>query len=52
MATGVHLCPFRTEKLSPSALMVLRHYRRGRVSRHQNLSFNGSFLGAIFVKKG
>ena len=31
---GVHLFPFRTEKLSPIALMVLPH-AGGRVSRRQ-----------------
>ena len=33
MAAGIHLFPFRTEKLSPSAPMVLRGKLRGRVGR-------------------
>jgi hypothetical protein len=33
MAAGIHLFPFRTEKLSPPALMVLRGRLRGRVGR-------------------
>ncbi len=33
MAAGIHLFPFRTEKLSPSAPMVLRGGPRGRVGR-------------------
>ena len=33
IALGFHLFPFRTEKLSPSALMVL--HTRGRVGRRR-----------------
>ena len=33
MAAGIHLFPFRTEKLSPPAPMVLRGRLRGRVGR-------------------
>src|SRR5215210_1473620 len=33
MAAGIHLFPFRTEKLSPPAPMVLRGRPRGRVGR-------------------
>ena len=33
IATGFHLFPFRTEKLSPTAPMVL--HTRGRVGRRQ-----------------
>jgi hypothetical protein len=32
-AAGIHLFPFRTEKLSPPAPMVLRGRLRGRVGR-------------------
>src|SRR5918911_5600545 len=32
-AAGIHLFPFRTEKLSPPAPMVLRGRPRGRVGR-------------------
>ena len=33
---GVHLFPSRTQKLSPSTLMVLYLLRYGRVSHRQN----------------
>lgn len=35
MAVGVHLFPFRTEKLSPPAAMVLVPQGIGRVARRQ-----------------
>src|SRR5215204_2566941 len=35
IATGSHLFPFRTEKLSPSAPMVLGLFRPGRVGRRR-----------------
>src|SRR5919202_4287947 len=37
MAAGIHLFPFRTEKLSPPAPMVLRGGPRGRVGRRPSL---------------
>ena len=36
MAKGSHLFPFRTQKLSPSAPMVLGWTRPGRVGRRRN----------------
>ncbi len=38
IATGKHLFPFRTQKLSPSAPMVLPWRRGGRVG-HRRVSF-------------
>ena len=46
MAVGKHLFPFRTEKLSPPAPMVLPWKRGGRVGRRQ-----GSVLKKAFQKK-
>ena len=42
IAPGFHLFPFRTEKLSPSAPMVLQ--TRGRVGRRQLLEENLHFI--------
>src|SRR5207248_9725901 len=38
MAKGKHLVPFRTQKLSPSAPMVLPRRRGGRVGRCRDFS--------------
>ena len=42
MAKGSHLFPFRTQKLSPSAPMVLGWTRPGRVGRRRNLFLSSS----------
>ena len=51
IATGFHLFPFRTEKLSPTAPMVL--HTRGRVGRrHFTTSLETrKRLGALFFQK-
>jgi hypothetical protein len=43
MAAGIHLFPFRTEKLSPPAPMVLRGRLRGRVGRRPFLLLPSGF---------
>lgn len=52
MAAGVHLFPFRTEKLSPPAAMVLVPQGTGRVARRQHKAFKQKQpfdkLGAVF----
>jgi hypothetical protein len=40
LAVGKHLFPFRTEKLSPLAPMVLPRHRGGRVGRHQDKNYH------------
>ena len=47
MAKGKHLVPFRTQKLSPSAPMVLPWRRGGRVGRRRDFS-KGSPSGGPF----
>src|SRR5690554_678854 len=46
-AQGSHLFPFRTEKLSPAAPMVLR--KSGRVGRRRSLEKDISFAGILFL---
>src|SRR4029453_18385440 len=46
IATGVHLFPFRTEKLSPPAPMVLGGQPPGRVGRRR--IFQGPLVGPFF----
>src|SRR4029453_13298874 len=46
IATGVHLFPFRTEKLSPPAPMVLGGQPPGRVGRRR--IFKGPLWGPFF----
>src|SRR5687767_14022702 len=48
MAAGIHLFPFRTEKLSPPAPMVLRGRLRGRVGRRPLFMLGASRLAARF----
>src|SRR5215218_4108149 len=48
MAAGIHLFPFRTEKLSPPAPMVLRGRLRGRVGRRPFLLLGALRLAARF----
>src|SRR5690554_7566489 len=49
-AQGSHLFPFRTEKLSPAAPMVLR--KSGRVGRRRSLEKDISFAGILFCVVG
>ena len=49
MATGLHLFPFRTEKLSPSAPMVLGGQPPGRVGRRRINLEEGRREAAFFV---
>src|SRR5437764_15407208 len=52
MARGKHLFPFRTEKLSPSAPMVLGPRGPGRVGRRRLISTKGRPRGRPFVVLG
>jgi hypothetical protein len=52
MAAGIHLFPFRTEKLSPPALMVLRGRLRGRVGRRPFFLLGASRRAARFALTG
>src|SRR3954451_11128633 len=40
IARGIHLFPFRTEKLSPTAPMVLGPHGPGRVGRRRSFFFD------------
>ena len=50
LARGKHLFPFRTEKLSPSAPMVLGSQGPGRVGRRRFLS-NPALAGRLFSRQ-
>src|SRR5690242_12374482 len=52
LARGKHLFPFRTEKLSPSAPMVLGSQGPGRVGRRRFLSRSGRPRAARSASKG
>src|SRR3954469_587348 len=52
IARGIHLFPFRTEQLSPSAPMVLGPQGPGRVGRRRlNLRAVGFSGGPFFVRR-
>lgn len=52
-AKGIHLFSFRTQKLSPSALMVLGWTRPGRVGRRRlQVKKRGSNTSLFFVFGG
>src|SRR4051812_50193919 len=49
MAAGVHLFPFRTEKLSPPAPMVLGEQSPGRVGRRRISSEKSRASGSFYL---
>ena len=52
MARGIHLFPFRTESLSPSAPMVLGGKLPGRVGRRRNYLQKATPQGVAFCRSG
>src|SRR4051795_1358776 len=52
LARGKHLFPFRTEKLSLSAPMVLGSQGPGRVGRRRLISTKGSSVRAALRRSG
>src|SRR3954464_12563894 len=52
IARGRHLFPFRTEKLSPSAPMVLGLRGPGRVGRRRSFIERAAFGRPVFVVDG
>jgi hypothetical protein len=49
IAEGSHLAPFRTQKLSPPAPMVLPWRRGGRVGRRRDFFNKAALEGGLFL---